>query len=92
MANRYHNSATQMKRKRKALKQLKTLLGRVQRDIERQLPAQPEEAKLAFEETLAKTRHILSQQRQDKDKLYSFHAPEVECIANTLKGIKGKAP
>ncbi len=84
MANRYH-SATQMKRKRKALKQLKTLVGRVQRDIERQLQAQPEEVKLAFEETLEKTRRILSQQRQDKDKLYSFHAPEVECIA------KGKA-
>ena len=84
IANRYH-SAKQMKRKRKALKQLKTLVGRVQRDIERQLQAQPEAVRSAFEETLAKTRRILNQQRQDKDKLYSFHAPEVECIA------KGKA-
>jgi transposase, IS5 family len=84
MANRYH-SAKQMKRKRKALKQLKTLVGRVQRDIERQLQAQPETVRSAFEETLAKTRRILNQQRQDKDKLYSFHAAEVECIA------KGKA-
>jgi len=84
MANRYH-SAKQMKRKHKALKQLKTLVGRVQRDIERQLPAQPEAVRSAFDKTLAKTRRILSQQRQDKNKLYSFHAPEVECIA------KGKA-
>jgi transposase, IS5 family len=39
----------------------------------------------AFQETLGKSQRILNQQRQDKDKLYSFHAPEVECIA------KGKA-
>ena len=84
MANRYHG-AKQMKRKRKALKQLKTLVGRVQRDVERQLPAQPEEGRLAFKEVLEKSRRILAQQRQDKDKLYRFHAPEVECIA------KGKA-
>lgn len=84
MANRYHG-AKQMKRKHKALKQLKTLVGRVQRDIERQLPSQPPAVQVAFQETLEKTRRILNQQRQDKDKLYSFHAPEVECIA------KGKA-
>jgi len=84
MANRYQ-SAKQMKRKLKALKQLKTLVGRVQRDIERQLQAHPEEVRSAFEVTLEKTRRILSQQRQDKSKLYSFHAPKVEYIA------KGKA-
>jgi IS5 family transposase len=84
MANRYHG-AKQMKRKRRALKQLKTLVGRVQRDIERQLGNQPPTVQAAFQETLAKTRRVLNQQRQDKDKPYSFHAPEVECIA------KGKA-
>lgn len=84
MANRYHH-AKHMKRKRKALKQLKTLVGRVYRDIERQLPQQPPGVQTAFQETLAKSQRILNQQRQDKDKLYSFHAPEVECIA------KGKA-
>ena len=80
MANRYHH-AKHMKRKRKALKQLKTLVGRVYRDIERQLPQQPSDVQTAFQETLGKSQRILSQQRQDKDKLYSFHAPEVECIA-----------
>lgn len=84
MANRYHH-ARHMKRKRKALKQLKTLVGRVQRDVERQLQAQPETVRSVFQEALEKTRRILNQERQDKDKLYSFHAPEVECIA------KGKA-
>jgi IS5 family transposase len=84
MANRHHH-AKHMKRKRKALKQLKTLVGRVYRDIERQLPQQPSDVQTAFQETLEKSQRILNQQRQDKDKLYSFHAPEVECIA------KGKA-
>ncbi len=80
MANRY-NHARQMKRKRKALKQLKTLVGRVYRDIERQLADQSDAVQLAFQETLAKTQRILNQHPQDKGKIYSFHAPEVECIA-----------
>jgi len=80
MANRYRH-ARQMKRKRKALKQLKTLVGRVYRDLERQLADQSEVVQLAFQEALAKTHRILNQQPQDKNKIYSFHAPEVECIA-----------
>ena len=80
MANRYHH-AKQMKRKRKMLKQLKALVGRVYRDIERQLGNQSDIVKGAFKETLEKTQRILNQQPQDKNKLYSFHAPEVECIA-----------
>lgn len=80
MTNRYSH-AKQMKRKRKALKQLKTLVGRVYRDIERQLPKQSIEVQAAFKDTLEKTQRILAQQRHDKNKLYSFHAPEVECIS-----------
>lgn len=80
MANRYSH-AKQMKRKRKMLKQLKTLVGRVYRDIDRQLDNQSDAVKSAFKETLEKTQRILSQQTQDKNKLYSFHAPEVECVA-----------
>jgi len=80
LVNRYQH-ARQMQRKRKALKQLKTLVGRVLRDIERQLPARPVEVQAAFQDALHKTRRILAQQPHDKNKLYSFHAPEVECIA-----------
>lgn len=80
MANRYSH-ARQMKRKRKMLKQLKTLVGRVYRDIDRQLLSQSDSVQLAFKDTLEKTQRILNQQSQDKNKLYSFHAPEVECIA-----------
>ncbi len=84
MVNRYHH-AKHTKRKRKALKSLKTLVGRVYRDFERQLPNQPIHVQAAVQEPLEKTQQILNQQRQDTGKLYSFHAPEVECIA------KGKA-
>lgn len=84
MANRYHH-AKRMKRKRKAPKQLKSLVGRGYLDIERQLPQQPSDVQTALQEPLAKRQRILNQQRQDKDKLYSFHTPEVECI------VKGKA-
>jgi IS5 family transposase len=80
LVNRYQH-ARQMQRKRKALKQLKTLVGRVLRDIERQLPGQPIEVQAAFQDALHKTRRILAQQPHDKNKLYSFHAPETECIA-----------
>ena len=38
-----------------------------------------------FSEPLALAQRILSQRRQDKDKIYSIHVPEVECIS------KGKA-
>lgn len=43
------------------------------------------ELESVFSEPLSLARRILSQSRHGKDKLYSIHAPEVECIA------KGKA-
>ena len=73
-----------MKRARREQKRLRTYLGRVMRDIERRLARRPElHARLA--ELLGIAHRIHAQQRHDKHKLYSVHAPEVECIA------KGKA-
>lgn len=80
MSGRYAH-ARQMNRARREQKKLKTYLGRVVRDILRKCP-QPD-APLA--ELLHKAQRLLTQQRQDKNKLYSLHAPEVECIG------KGKA-
>jgi IS5 family transposase len=73
--------ARQLKRARKEEKKLRTYLGRVVRDIERKLPEPPARIK----ELLANAKRIHAQKRDDKQKLYSLHAPEVECIA------KGKA-
>ena len=76
MSGRYAH-ARQTKRARREQKKLKTYLGRVYRDILRRCP-QPD-SQLA--ELLHNVQKILTQQRSDKNKLYSLHAPEVECIS-----------
>jgi IS5 family transposase len=76
MSSRYAH-ARQMKRAKREQKKLKTYLGRVYRDILRNCP-QPD-APLA--ELLHNGQRVLTQQRNDKNKLYSLHAPEVECIS-----------
>jgi len=77
-------SANQMRRARKQSKLVKRYLGCVYRDIRRQLEKQID-LKVHFNNLFEKTERLLSQKRKDKNKLYSLHAPEVECIA------KGKA-
>jgi IS5 family transposase len=75
--------ARQMKRARAATRKLRTNLGRVMREIERQA-AEPTD-KLSM---LLETAHqIHAQQRYDKNKIYSVHEPGVDCIA---KGKTGK--
>ncbi len=59
-------------------------LGRVIRDVQRQLRRHTE-LKDPFAETLHKAHIALNQSRNSHQKLYSWHAPEVECIG------KGKA-
>ena len=78
--NRYAH-ARQYRRMRAPLRKLRTYLGRVVRDVERKVGEVPES--LAQELELAK--RLLAQKKSDKNKLYSLHAPEVECIS------KGKA-
>jgi transposase, IS5 family len=81
-----YTHARQMKRAAKMTRQLKTILGRVVRDIERKAPAiQGQIADELLRELLALAERLLEQTRTSKNKIYSVHAPEVECIA------KGKA-
>ena len=77
--NNYHR-AQQFKRAKKAQAKLKTCLGRLSRDITRQLEKQPKLTPV-FQEFMKKTERLLTQSRTSKNKLYSLHAPEVECIA-----------
>jgi transposase, IS5 family len=72
-----YSHARQMKRARRETKKLKTYLGRVSRDIQRKV-ATPDEK---LNKQLQLSQRLLKQQRHDKGKLYSIHAPEVECIA-----------
>jgi IS5 family transposase len=73
--------AKQWRRARRCTRRLRTILGRVIRDIERKVPDPGDETGDLL--ALAKRLHV--QERHDKGKLYSVHAPEVECIS------KGKA-
>jgi IS5 family transposase len=73
--------ARQMKRARRETKRLRQYLGRVIRNIRRKC-AHPAPA---LKSLLERSERIFRQQRHDSKKLYSVHAPEVECIA------KGKA-
>ncbi len=84
MAGRYAH-AKQFKRHHRQLRLLKSRLGRIIRDIRRKIDGRPE-LEAIFEAPLARAAQIRSQQQRQRGwKLYSFHAPEVECIG------KGKA-
>jgi IS5 family transposase len=84
MAGRYAH-AKQFNRHRRQLRLLRTRLGRLIRDIRRKI-AGHEDIEAAFEAPLSRASQIRSQQQRQRGwKLYSFHAPEVECIG------KGKA-
>ena len=73
-------TARQYQRMRSHLKKLKTLVGRVWRDVSRQLAKIPQHLKPKVTDLLYKVERLLKQQPQDSHKLYSLHAPEVECI------------
>ena len=53
---------------------LKTVLGRVVRDVERKLVDQAEGIQVAFVEEMALAKRLLAQQRQDKNKLYALYS------------------
>ncbi|WP_017757224.1 IS5 family transposase [Pseudacidovorax intermedius] len=77
--------AKQFKRMKKAVRALRTRVGRVHREVQRQLHELPEAARARVQDLLQRTGRILTQRTKDKNKLYAVHAPEVECIS------KGKA-
>jgi transposase, IS5 family len=77
--------AKQFKRMHKAVKTLKTRVGRVYRDVHRNLDAIPPQHQAKARDLLSRINRILTPQRKDKNKRYALHAPEVACIS------KGKA-
>ena len=81
--------AKQFKRAGKMKRKLKTYLGRTLRDIERKIAGPgPEKAALqaVFKQPLWRASRVMTQRPRDPArKIYSLHAPEVECIG------KGKA-
>jgi transposase, IS5 family len=88
-AGRYAH-ARQFKRMRRAIKRQRTIVGRLQREVERKASAIGQAVREALAETLTKAQRIVDQSGQSKaqggqPKLYAWHAPEVDCIS------KGKA-
>lgn len=78
--------ARQMKRAARMTRKLKTILGRVVRDVERKAGKHGTLVQqTAMNELLETAKKLLAQTRTSKNKIYSVHAPEVECLA------KGKA-
>ncbi len=75
-------NGTHPKRRKKAnaaKRKLKTIAGRLVRELDRKLPHQQKEV------TLALFKRVLTQEKFSKHKIYSLHEPDVYCIA------KGKA-
>ena len=88
-AGRYAH-ARQFKRMKSAIKRQRTIVGRLQREIERKASAIGVAVQEALSDTLNKAKRIWTQSAQRKAvdgqrKLYAWHAPEVDCIS------KGKA-
>lgn len=88
-AGRYAH-ARQFKRMRRAIKRQRTIVGRLQREVERKASAIGAAVRQALDEALNKARRIVDQSGQRKatdgqPKLYAWHASEVDCIS------KGKA-
>lgn len=79
--------AKQFKRLRRVVKRQRTILGILIREAKRKMNATSDSALAltSLNTWLERAERIRTQQRQDKNKLYALHAPEVECIG------KGKA-
>jgi IS5 family transposase len=63
---------------RKANKKIKTIAGRLVRELERKLPSQSLQK---WGSDLALFQKVLSQKKDDSNKIYSLHEPQVKCFS-----------
>jgi IS5 family transposase len=76
---RFREHPRRKKKANAAARKLKTIAGRMVRDVERKLDDMD---RLSFyDEQLWLYLLVLGQKRDDKNKIYSFHSPEVKCIS-----------
>jgi len=76
---RFRNHPKNKKKALRADKKLKTIPGRLVRELERNLKTK--EMFERFKKTIELFKDILAQKRDSKKKYYSLHEPEVECIS-----------
>jgi len=75
---RYVRVPSRAKQGRKAIAKIKTIAGRLVRELERKLS---ENAKKSLSKVLSVMKRIMEQKKDSKNKVYSLHEPEVSCIA-----------
>lgn len=75
MEQRFRNHPKNKGRARKADKKVKTIAGRLVRELERKLPPSLHQSILTL------FRQVLAQKKTDSNKIYSLHEPLVQCIS-----------
>ena len=76
MDQRFRNHPKNKGKARKADKKVKTIAGRLVRELERKLPPSLHQSRLAL------FNKVLAQKKTDSNKIYSLHEPHVQCIVN----------
>ncbi len=75
MEQRFRNHPKNKGKATKADKKVKTIAGRLVRELERKLPPS------LYQNTLALFKEVLAQKKADSNKIYSLHEPHVQCIS-----------
>jgi IS5 family transposase len=75
MDQRFRNHPKNKGKARKADKKVKTIAGRLVRELERKLPPGLHQTILAL------FKQVLAQKKTDTNKIYSLHEPHVQCIS-----------
>ena len=78
LAQRFRNHPRNRKKALSAQRKLKTIAGRLIRELERKLPPA---SLLTYAQEIEIYKRILSQERKSKKKIYSIHEPLVYCIS-----------
>lgn len=73
---RFRNHPRNAGKARKADKKIKTIAGRLVRELERKLPANND-----YTSHLALYKKVLAQKKNSKQKIYSLHEPHTQCIS-----------
>lgn len=75
MEQRFRNHPKNKGRARKADKKVKTIAGRLVRELDRKLPPG------LYQDTLTLVKKVLAQKKADSNKIYSLHEPHTQCIS-----------
>src|SRR6187402_1467711 len=78
LAQRWRQHPKRCKEARRGVRRLKTIAGRLVRELERKLPAEVRENQ---GENFARYRKVLAQKPKDSGKIYSLHEPHIYCVA-----------